>query len=136
MNNSFPLELLTQTTCARSKRCDALLKRWQPLEGALRHNETRDPPLSPPNFLVHVSDQVVWAVGAAVGSRNRGYNGAEFGALVGAVCTVRGIVSLRFGSVGGLAGEQSAEAIPRLAEAAAAGSADGHAEEAGLGLSR
>ncbi|CAI5771212.1 Hypothetical predicted protein [Podarcis lilfordi] len=63
-----------------------------------------------------------------------GKHGAELGAALGALREVGGAAGLRFGGAGGLAGEQGAQALPRLAEEAAAGPAGGHAEEAGPGV--
>lgn len=55
-------------------------------------------------------------------------NGAELGDPVRSLCKASDVASLRFGSGGGMAGEQSAEVLPQVAEATAAGPASSNSE--------
>lgn len=55
-------------------------------------------------------------------------NGAELRTLVGSLGQASGVTSLCFGSGGGMAGEQSAEVLPQVAEAMAAGPASSNSE--------
>lgn len=94
---------------------------------------------------VRIRGDAVWASASAVAPTTWLGPGAPsraaarhhgVGRVVGTVREGGRAVGLRVGRAGGLASEQGAKALAGLAEAAAAGPAGGHAEKAGLGVSR